>query len=188
MTTTTGCVGGSDAGSGNTFLTPSRLPPAGAATVTRSIRFVWVVKERASAKNWFKRQFEDVVRDVRRLQREGHDVAVEIQIYVTAADFTPPSPTLSSSSSSLTHSTITNEKSNSTDTTIQLLPDHPDIRNLIYETAETARGEMAVVVCGPASLVQSARNAAADVSVERGVHKGTGAQGIYVHAEAFGYV
>jgi len=46
---------------------------------------------------------------------------------------------------------------------------------------------MAVVVCGPVGLVQGARNAAVAISDERGVHKGTGAQGIYVHAETFGY-
>ena len=67
------------------------------------------------------------------------------------------------------------------------LPGRPEVKSIIRSTAETALGEMAVVVCGPPGLVQSTRNAAARVSDERAVHKGTGAQGIYVHAEAFGY-
>jgi NAD(P)H-flavin reductase len=61
------------------------------------------------------------------------------------------------------------------------------VSTLIRKTAELALGEMAVVVCGPPVLVQSTRNAAVQVSDERGVHKGTGAQGVYVHAETFGY-
>jgi hypothetical protein len=48
-------------------------------------------------------------------------------------------------------------------------------------------GEMAVVVCGSPGLVQRTRNAVVKISDDRAVHKGTGAQGIYVHAEAFGY-
>jgi hypothetical protein len=42
-------------------------------------------------------------------------------------------------------------------------------------------------VCGPSGLVHSTRNAAVKISDERSVHKGTGAQGIYVYAEAFRY-
>jgi hypothetical protein len=48
-------------------------------------------------------------------------------------------------------------------------------------------GEMAVVVCGPPGLVQNTRNVVVKISDERAVHKGSGAQGIYVHVEAFGY-
>ncbi|RDW80077.1 metalloreductase [Coleophoma cylindrospora] len=68
-----------------------------------------------------------------------------------------------------------------------LISGRPDIANLIRKSAELALGEMAVVVCGPPGLVQGTRNAAVMVSDDRAVHKGTGAQGIYVHAETFGY-
>ncbi|KAK0125025.1 hypothetical protein ONS96_008891 [Cadophora gregata f. sp. sojae] len=73
------------------------------------------------------------------------------------------------------------------DNRIAILSGRPDVSEIITGTAECALGEMAVVVCGPQGLVQRTRNTAAAVSDERGVHKGTGAQGIYVHAETFGY-
>jgi len=61
------------------------------------------------------------------------------------------------------------------------------VPNIIRKTAEVALGEMAAVVCGPSGLIQSTRNAVVAISDDRAVHEGTGAQGIYVHAEAFGY-
>ncbi|PBP27244.1 metalloreductase [Diplocarpon rosae] len=70
---------------------------------------------------------------------------------------------------------------------ISILGGRPHVSENITEVAERALGEMAVVVCGPPGLVQKTRNAAARVSRKRGVHKGTGAQGIWVHAETFGY-
>ena len=73
------------------------------------------------------------------------------------------------------------------DQDLPLLTGRPHISNIIRKTAELARGEMAVVVCGPKALIRCTRNAAVGVSDDRAVHKGTGAQGIYVHAECFGY-
>ncbi|KAL2069123.1 hypothetical protein VTL71DRAFT_15461 [Oculimacula yallundae] len=78
-------------------------------------------------------------------------------------------------------------RSSIVDSRIAIIGGRPDVSEAIRQTAEYAMGEMAVVVCGPQGLVQRTRNAAAMVSDDRGVHKGTGAQGIYVHAETFGY-
>ncbi|KAL5317379.1 hypothetical protein ACEPPN_014474 [Leptodophora sp. 'Broadleaf-Isolate-01'] len=91
-----------------------------------------------------------------------------------------------SASSSYTNS-FDKSRSSIVDNRISILGGRPDVSDVIRGTAEYAMGEMAVVVCGPQSLVQRTRNAAAAVSDDRGVHKGTGAQGIYVHAETFGY-
>ncbi len=63
----------------------------------------------------------------------------------------------------------------------------PSPRHLLRPTIEQALGETAVVVCGPAGLATTVRNAAVALSDERAVHKGTGAQGIWLHCEAFGY-
>ena len=63
----------------------------------------------------------------------------------------------------------------------------PQPKNLIRKTLEQALGESAVVVCGPQGLVSNVRQSVVSLSDERAVHKGTGAQGIYLHAEAFEY-
>ncbi|KAF4629129.1 hypothetical protein G7Y89_g9018 [Cudoniella acicularis] len=79
------------------------------------------------------------------------------------------------------------EKTNSiVDPRISLLAGRPHVENIIRKTAELALGEMAVVVCGPPGLVQGTRNSVVKISDDRAVHKGTEAQGIYVHAETFG--
>ncbi|KAI4176856.1 MAG: hypothetical protein LQ343_000713 [Gyalolechia ehrenbergii] len=70
---------------------------------------------------------------------------------------------------------------------IAVLSGRPQPRNLIRKTLEQALGESAVVVCGPQSLVDEVRHSVVALSDERAVHKGTGAQGIYFHAESFGY-
>jgi hypothetical protein len=183
-------------GSSTSFLDP----PVGA--VTRYIKFVWVVK-RSSAVSWFASQLGQVVKDVEELRNQGHDIAVDINIYVTGeteitssqslinGDRVGASGALSEKEIAIdTSSFFSWSKLNGTgivDSSISILSCRPEVINIICKTAETALGEMAVVVCGPPGLVQSTRNAAVLISDERAVHKGTGAQGIYVHAEAFGY-
>jgi len=70
---------------------------------------------------------------------------------------------------------------------ITVLAGRPNPRNIIRKTLEQALGESAVVVCGPRGLVDDVRRSVVGLSDERAVHKGTGAQGIYLHTEAFGY-
>ena len=70
---------------------------------------------------------------------------------------------------------------------ISTLSGRPQPKNLIRKTLEQALGESAVVVCGPQGLVSNVRQSVVSLSDERAVHKGTGAQGIYLHAEAFEY-
>ncbi|KAL1304831.1 hypothetical protein AAFC00_003758 [Neodothiora populina] len=70
---------------------------------------------------------------------------------------------------------------------INIFSGRPACRNLIRKSLEQAHGESAVVVCGPAGLVDDVRVSTVSLSDERAVHKGTGAQGIWLHTEAFGY-
>ncbi|KAL8992373.1 MAG: hypothetical protein Q9169_007149 [Polycauliona sp. 2 TL-2023] len=70
---------------------------------------------------------------------------------------------------------------------IPMLSGRPEPRKLIRETLEQAFGESAVVVCGPQGLVDDVRRSVVFLSDDRAVHKGTGAQGIYLHTESFGY-
>ncbi|KAF7715354.1 Ferric reductase transmembrane component [Penicillium ucsense] len=63
----------------------------------------------------------------------------------------------------------------------------PHPRTIIRKVLEKAEGESAVVVCGPQGLSDDVRRSVVSLSDERAVHKGTGAQGIYLHIENFGY-
>ncbi|KAJ6008706.1 hypothetical protein N7522_003722 [Penicillium canescens] len=62
----------------------------------------------------------------------------------------------------------------------------PMPRTIIRKVLEKAEGESAVVVCGPRGLADDVRRSVVSLSDERAVHKGTGAQGIYLHIENFG--
>lgn len=70
---------------------------------------------------------------------------------------------------------------------IKTLSGRPQIISLLRRVAEQALGETAVGVCGPQGLVDDVRKSIVALSDERAVHKGSGAQGIYLHTEAFDY-
>jgi hypothetical protein len=70
---------------------------------------------------------------------------------------------------------------------IQVFSGRPNTRDIIRRSLEQALGESAVVVCGPQGLVADVKQNVCSLSDERAVHKGTGAQGIYLHTESFGY-
>jgi NAD(P)H-flavin reductase len=61
----------------------------------------------------------------------------------------------------------------------------PDIADFIRQPVEASGGETSVAVCGGNSLVAVVRNLIARLSDGRAVHKGTGAQGIHLHAEHY---
>jgi len=61
---------------------------------------------------------------------------------------------------------------------VNFVSGRPMVRNVVEKELERARGESAVVVCGPLGLVQTTRDAVVALSDERAVHKGTGAQGV----------
>ncbi|KAF2634999.1 hypothetical protein P280DRAFT_502085 [Massarina eburnea CBS 473.64] len=70
---------------------------------------------------------------------------------------------------------------------ISVFSGRPRPRDIIRRSLEQALGEAAVVVCGPQGLVAKVKQDVCLLSDERAVHKGTGAQGIYLHTESFAY-
>lgn len=69
----------------------------------------------------------------------------------------------------------------------QIYTSRPDLEPLIRDAVERAWGETAVVVCGGREITARARNCVSRLSDERAVHKGTGAQGIYLHVEEYAF-
>lgn len=96
-------------------------------------------------------------------------------------------------SSAATASLASSEKDAKTMTNKEKVPSlrmfagRPKMRNIIRKVLEEAEGESAVVVCGPQGLQDDVRRSVVALSDERAVHKGTGAQGIYLHVEGFSY-
>ena len=73
------------------------------------------------------------------------------------------------------------------DSPVREYTQRPDIDALIREPVEQAWGETAVVVCGGKEIVARTRNCVSQLSDERAVHRGTGAQGIYLHVEEYSF-
>lgn len=63
----------------------------------------------------------------------------------------------------------------------------PSMDSMIRLPVEKAVGETAVVVCGGASLISATRTYVSSLSDERAVYKGTGARGIFLFTETFGW-
>ena len=63
----------------------------------------------------------------------------------------------------------------------------PAIRSLINKELEQSRGEAAVAVCGPKGLIELVRHEVVGLCDERAVCKGSGAMGVYLHTEGFGW-
>ena len=70
---------------------------------------------------------------------------------------------------------------------LKLHTGRPKVRPIIRKALEEAEGESAVVVCGPQGLLDEVRRSVVYLSDQRAVHKGTGAQGVYLHVEGFSY-
>jgi len=91
----------------------------------------------------------------------------------------PMSITASVNSLPMLNTTATND--------VNFVAQRPHLAATIREAVETAEGETCVVVCGGKSLSGDVRNVVARLSDERAVHKGTGAQGIALWVEEFGF-
>jgi len=62
-----------------------------------------------------------------------------------------------------------------------------DLEDYLRSPVETAFGETMVAVCGGRRLTSDVRNLVANLSDERAVHKGTGAQGIRLYVEEYAF-
>ena len=70
---------------------------------------------------------------------------------------------------------------------IQISRGRPDLRDILDRNLKSARGETGVAVCGPHGLMAKTRSLVADLSDERGAEKGTGAYGVSLFGEGFGW-
>jgi NAD(P)H-flavin reductase len=77
------------------------------------------------------------------------------------------------------------DKSSASSQRIAYSSGRPEVAKCIRDAVELTGGETAVAVCAGKSLVATVRNTVFELSDDRGVHKGTGAQGIFLHVEEY---
>ncbi|KAI5804891.1 FAD-binding domain-containing protein [Geopyxis carbonaria] len=100
----------------------------------------------------------------------------------------PSSPPASSAGSDSDADSVSSlHKSLDLPRAVTFITGRPAVRVLLEKELVRARGESAVVVCGPAGLVQATREAVCELADERAVHKGSGAQGVWLHTEGFSW-
>ena len=61
----------------------------------------------------------------------------------------------------------------------------PNFHMMLWDLLDEAHGETGVAVCGPLGLSTALRSTVTSISDQRAVHKGSGAQGVYLHVEGF---
>ncbi|KAF2860432.1 hypothetical protein K470DRAFT_264436 [Piedraia hortae CBS 480.64] len=163
------------ASTGATFTVPILESLFSSPTCVRRVEFHWIVRDTAHV-DWF----------YKRLQALSDRPEVRIVIHVTGSVVETPS------TSSSTPSNASNEKAplsppprRVSDALFVSRGSRPELDSILRGPIERALGETAVVVCGNASLTASTRTYISQLSDERAVHKGSGAQGIKVYCEAF---
>ena len=114
---------------------------------------------------------------------KGNDPSVEKANVAITESPKPPTPPCCNTNNEPTTASFSSALSSSSFATFH--PGRPDIYTLLSPFLETAQGESGIAVCGPLGLNMKVRNEVARISDERAVHKGTGAQGIYLHVEGF---
>ncbi|PYH89222.1 putative FRE ferric reductase-like transmembrane component [Aspergillus ellipticus CBS 707.79] len=147
--------------------TTRKLPP-------RNIHFIWIVKDRTSLP-WIRQELLDVVSD---LQHAGIN-------FQTQAFLTCDNEARNEKDAPIgCHSPETgSEESLAAPPWNEVWFQRPVIDSLLWPGLCAAEGETAIAVSGPLRLCAELRTTVAKISDERAVHKGSGAQGIYLHVE-----
>jgi ferric-chelate reductase len=185
-------------GSGIAFTTSILLDLAARASALpkiplQSVCFVWMVRH-ACWTGWIADELQTASKGL-------HEAGIEVQshIFVTGGQLTEDDvlPLANSpvekvqSESSVSSMAPRKAEEHVASTASELTPNYTsgraDVHGLLLGCIEVATGETAVGVCGPLGLVTQVRSAVVRISDDRAVHKGTGAQGIYLHVANVDY-
>ncbi|KAM0712284.1 hypothetical protein Q7P37_011378 [Cladosporium fusiforme] len=193
--------------SGATFIVPILQDLAARRGCVQRIHFHWIIRSNQDYE-WFRDELLAVATATR-----SAGLRVQMTVHVTQSKPTDSNTELShqesdsktsrsnvtydesTGNSSSASSTLDNEKSSAVQSretvasqaVAMRFTSRPQVESLIRPPVEAAVGETAVVACGGAAITAQARNFVAKLSDERAVHKGTGAQGIYLFTETYGW-
>jgi len=174
----------------------------------RRLSFAWVIRHWYQLE-WFKARLNENFK-----KAEARNIELSINIFVTEATLTlVPSqgsglPLADEKKAEITSNAILdddekqeicrrNSPSSSFDQPTIISPEPSDAFNVLHgrpilETIlrpviESALGETGIFACGNSAFMADVRNFTARESDERAVHKGTGAQGIYLYTQTYGW-
>ncbi|KAK6430924.1 ferric-chelate reductase Frp1 [Oleoguttula sp. CCFEE 5521] len=188
--------------SGASYITPILQRLVTHTGCVAKLHVHWIIRS-AQHLTWFESSLRDALR---KAQLRGMRLQITVHVTQTGDDSSITScglqdshgeiSAIDSEASSL--STTGNEKqimSTMEETIAQGLhadlrvchASRPTVESMIRPPVEVALGETAIVTCGGLVITAQTRNFVAALSDERAVHKGTGAQGIFMHNETYGY-
>lgn len=188
--------------SGASFILPLLQDVMNRRGCVRTITMHWIIKD-DSHFSWF----GDELIELMELCKES-TTSLQVSVHITRSDKSPieSSPdqkvaTVTIDSSSQAESSLHRTGTKEEEPHAALLPQHrrrepslrrmyagrPTVDSMIRPSVEAALGETAVVVCGGQSITAESRTYVAALSDERAVHKGTGAQGIMLYTETYGW-
>ena len=186
---------------GATFILPLLQDLVQREGCLRNITLHWIVRSEEHLV-WFEEELKAVLQQV-------IDAKTRIQIFVhitkpahtTASDKLQSTTTTREAKSSSEGSSLSSVPSVERDeespltsqvitrgpSTFSIVHGRPTVQGMIRPAVESALGETAVVVCGGVAITAESRTFVASLSDERAVHKGTGAQGIFLFTETYGW-
>lgn len=185
--------------SGASFVIPLVQEIMNRRSCVRRVMLHWIVR-REEHLSWYKSELLSLVAAAQNAQ-----MYLQISVHVTQWSTPAPTPTLeekkstdefiravdsySSTGSSSGHPSSSDEE-RTLNAHASLTVTHggrPTVESMIRPVVEADSGETAVVVCGGVSITAQARTFVAALSDERAVQKGSGAQGIYLFTETYGW-
>lgn len=180
-------------GTGVTFTLSVLLGVAEQATSRklplRTVFFVWVIKKR--------RYLSWIVQELQLALEKLDSVGIEVRVSVFVTDedlLVDGTPQVMSASEADVGEkgkaadrleVNVNEDTADSIASAQMHAGRPSLDAIIWNALTPAQGETGIGVCGPISLSADVRRTVVKISDERAVHKGTDAQGIYLHVESF---
>ncbi|KAF2207797.1 hypothetical protein CERZMDRAFT_114975 [Cercospora zeae-maydis SCOH1-5] len=188
---------------GATFIIPILQDLLQRETCLRDITLHWIVRSQEHS-SWFEQDLQTILHQANQSTKTRLQINIHITNSTTTTEPHPtphplprdvkpphsPNPSTSSTStydSSSPFQTIPLSNEDSAPSTFTFHSGRPTVSTLIRGPVETALGETAVVVCGGTSITAQTRTFVAKLSDERAVHKGTGAQGIGLWTETYGW-
>lgn len=185
--------------SGASFVVPLVQELVNRRNCVRNTSLHWIIRSEGHL-SWYERELLALVEAARCVQ-----IRLQISVHVTQWSTAAADPTaergkstdesiravdLSSALDSSSRHLSSPENGELPTTAASLTVNHgdrPSVESMIRPVVEDASGETAVVVCGGVSVTAQARTFVAALSDERAVHKGSGAQGIYLFTETYGW-